>query len=209
MVQSVLPAGAKLLIIGEAPGADEDRLGKPFIGRSGEMLDQVLHDVGLDRSTIAIANAVACKPPVDIRPLPKFVRACKVWLDMEINDLKPTLIVTLGAVPTSMALPGAGQISRLRGHLFDHEQYGCKVLPMFHPAYILRKGGIASSDYGVFKKDFQLAKDFIEGKYSGPNQIPGAYGVDRQFQLKERYIRKKLKQLSRPRVAQYAVLQCG
>jgi DNA polymerase-1 len=176
VVRSVLPKGAELFFLGEAPGAEEDKVGRPFVGESGQLLNRALEEVGLDRSQIAICNAVACRSPGNIKPSPQYLRACKPWMVLEIGDLKPRLIVALGTIALGQVLPGIGQISRVRGHLFDSESYGCKVLPTFHPAYVLRKG-MAGPEYGMLLHDLRVAKSFIEGQYEEPNRSEVAYYV--------------------------------
>lgn len=129
--------GAQLLLIGEGPGADEDSSGLPFVGRSGQLLDRLLEEAGLDRHRdLYIANIVKCRPPGNRRPTAREMAACRPWLDRQIALIDPPLIVLAGATALEGLLGIKGGISRLRGRW---QPWGERqLLPVFHPAYLLR-----------------------------------------------------------------------
>ncbi|MEO0603442.1 MAG: uracil-DNA glycosylase [Myxococcota bacterium] len=129
---------ADLVVVGEGPGAEEDRRGEPFVGRAGQMLDKMLENViGLPRSGVYILNVVKCRPPRNRNPEPDEVEACMPFLQKQIEAIEPKLLLVLGTVPYKALFPGAGGITRARGNW--HEYRGIPTMPTFHPAYLLRK----------------------------------------------------------------------
>lgn len=133
---------ADLMFVGEAPGAEEDRLGVPFVGRSGKLLDRLLgEELGITRDSCYIANIVKCRPPANRDPLPEETAACRPWLDRQIELILPRVVVTLGRFAAQLLLDTKTPISKLRGHSYT---FGDAVLvPTLHPAYGLRGGGEA------------------------------------------------------------------
>ena len=131
---------ANLMIIGEGPGEDEDRTGIPFVGRAGQLLDQILAAVQIPRESIYIANMVKCRPPGNRNPESDEIASCEHWLLDQIRLIRPQIIVTLGNVPTQWALQSNIGITRARGQwgTFKKLNMPIPVLPMFHPAYLLR-----------------------------------------------------------------------
>ena len=128
---------AKLMFVGEGPGATEDNTGRPFVGRAGELLTKMIQNVLLiPRSEIYIANIVKCRPPQNRVPTSKEALTCKPYLQKQIEIIQPKLIVTLGATAYSYLSNDNTPISKVRGHLLDMQQY--KILPTFHPSYLLR-----------------------------------------------------------------------
>jgi len=128
---------AKLMIVGEGPGADEDRQGRPFVGRAGQLLDRILEAAGIPRSSVYITNIVKCRPPGNRNPLPDEAKICSsLWLNKQIELVRPQIIVPLGSVATQFFLGEKVPITRVRGKWFEWN--GIKVFPMFHPAYLLR-----------------------------------------------------------------------
>ena len=127
----------QLVFVGEGPGADEDRLGEPFVGRAGELLTAAItKGMGLKREDVYICNVVKCRPPQNRAPLPDETAACTPYLFRQLELLQPKVIVTLGA-PAQMALSGVNLgITKLRGKWQSWR--GIKLRPTFHPAYILR-----------------------------------------------------------------------
>jgi DNA polymerase len=125
-----------ILFIGEGPGADEDRTGRPFVGRAGQLLDKMIGAIGLPRGAVFIANIVKCRPPENRTPEPDEVAACMPFLERQIAALRPKLICTLGLPATRALLPEVRAISAVRGRLF--ECGGVPLVPTFHPAYLLR-----------------------------------------------------------------------
>lgn len=128
---------AKILFIGEGPGENEDLTGRPFVGRAGELLDKMIGGMGLQRSQVYIANIVKCRPPDNRAPMPDETAACTPYLETQIETIHPKVIVTLGAPAAKYILQNEKVlITRLRGTW--HEYRGIRVMPTFHPAYILR-----------------------------------------------------------------------
>jgi uracil-DNA glycosylase len=131
---------ARLMVIGEGPGEDEDRTGRPFVGRAGQLLDQILAAVSIPRERVFIGNIVKCRPPGNRNPEPDEIASCDHWLLDQIRLIQPQIIVTLGNVPTQWALETTQGITKTRGQwgTFKKLSVPIKVMPMFHPAYLLR-----------------------------------------------------------------------
>ncbi|RCL51771.1 MAG: uracil-DNA glycosylase [Synechococcus sp. MED-G71] len=128
---------AKLMLIGEGPGQQEDESGKPFVGRAGQLLDRILESVGLSSERDAyICNVVKCRPPENRKPTAAEMAACRPWLDAQIQLIDPALIVVSGATAVEAVLGIKGGITKLRGQW--QERDGRQVLPVFHPSYLLR-----------------------------------------------------------------------
>lgn len=127
---------ADLMFIGEAPGADEDRTGEPFVGRAGKLLTKMIEAMGLTRNDIYIANILKCRPPENRNPLPAEVELCEGYLIRQIEAIKPKFICALGAVSAKTLLKTKEPISKLRGKFYSY--HGTPLLPTFHPAYLLR-----------------------------------------------------------------------
>ena len=130
------PAKTPLMLIGEAPGRDEDLEGRPFVGRAGKLLDQMLAAIKIRRSEVYITNVVKCRPPGNRNPEPDEIEACLPYLSQQIKLVGPKLICTLGLVSAQTVLGTTEPLSRLRGRV--HEKDGLKVLVTFHPAFLLR-----------------------------------------------------------------------
>lgn len=129
------PANATVMLIGEGPGFHEDRQGRPFVGPSGNLLEQMLAGIGLSRQQVYITNVVKCRPPGNRDPQPDEIAACRPYLDHQIELIKPRIIVTLGRFSMARYFPGQS-ITRIHGQ-FKHED-GRVIIPMFHPAAALR-----------------------------------------------------------------------
>jgi len=127
---------ADLMIIGEAPGADEDAKGEPFVGRAGQLLNKIIEAIGMKREDVFIGNINRCRPPGNRAPTPDETAACKPFLLREIAVVKPKVIVVLGNTAMKNLLDTKEGITKLRGIFQDY--YGVKVMPTFHPAYLLR-----------------------------------------------------------------------
>jgi DNA polymerase len=128
--------GARLMFVGEGPGAEEDLRGEPFVGRAGQKLDEMIKAIGLTREQVYIANVVKCRPPGNRDPEPDEVATCSPFLLRQIEVIRPRVIVTLG-LPAARTLLGLrGGIGAARGHW--HSFRGIPVMPTFHPAYLLR-----------------------------------------------------------------------
>jgi DNA polymerase len=130
---------AALMLVGEGPGADEDRLGRPFVGQAGRLLDELLAERGLDRRSVYIANVVKCRPPRNRDPEPDEIAACRVHLERQMAIIRPRVVVCLGKVAAHVVLDTEEPISRLRGEVIPRD--GRLVIPTFHPAYLLRTPG--------------------------------------------------------------------
>ena len=133
-------ADADLMFVGEAPGADEDRQGLPFVGRAGQLLNQMLEEIGLSREEVFIANVLKSRPPGNRDPQPLEIEACKPYLFEQIRLIEPTVICTLGNFATKLLSGNPAGITRVRGAPQVHELGGHAVflLPIFHPAAALR-----------------------------------------------------------------------
>ncbi len=127
---------ADLMFVGEAPGADEDIQGVPFVGRAGQLLTKIIEAISLTRDDVYIANVIKCRPPQNRNPEPDEVATCEPFLFRQIDAIKPKVIVALGKFAAQTLLQTEDPISRLRGRLFDYR--GAKLIPTFHPAYLLR-----------------------------------------------------------------------
>jgi DNA polymerase len=127
---------ADLMFVGEAPGADEDIQGIPFVGRAGQLLTKIIEAIHLTRDDVYIANVIKCRPPQNRNPEPDEVDCCEPFLFRQIDVIKPKVIVALGKFAAQALLRTLDPISRLRGRVFDYR--GAKLIPTFHPAYLLR-----------------------------------------------------------------------
>jgi uracil-DNA glycosylase len=149
---------ADLMFVGEAPGADEDVQGVPFVGRAGQLLTKIIEAIGLRREEVYIANVIKCRPPQNRNPEPDEIETCEPFLFQQIDLIKPTVIVTLGKFAAQCLLRSEAPISRLRGRLFDYR--GAKLIPTFHPAYLLRN---PSSKREVWE-DMKLVKKLLNSQ---------------------------------------------
>ena len=128
---------ARLMVIGEGPGAQEDATGLPFVGRAGQLLDQMLASVGIDSNREAyICNVVKCRPPENRRPTPEEMAACRPWLEAQIAAVDPAVVLLAGATAMEGVLGVKGGITRLRGQWRPWQ--GRWLMPVFHPSYLLR-----------------------------------------------------------------------
>lgn len=127
---------AKLLFVGEAPGMQEDLKGLPFVGRAGQLLTKIIESIGLKRNDVYIANILKCRPPNNRNPFPSEILACEGYLVSQIGLIRPKVICTLGKFAAQTLLRSQETISRLRGRFFEYR--GAKLIPTYHPAYLLR-----------------------------------------------------------------------
>jgi len=129
---------AKLMIIGEGPGQREDETGLPFVGKAGQLLDKILASVEIDRQKdVYICNVVKCRPPQNRVPTKDEMELCSIYLDAQINFVKPKLVLLAGATAVQAVLQVKDPISRIRGKWLDFKN-DAKVMPIFHPSYLLR-----------------------------------------------------------------------
>ena len=149
---------ADLMFVGEAPGADEDIQGFPFVGRAGQLLTKIIEAIGLTRDEVYIANVIKCRPPGNRNPEPDDVEQCEPFLSRQIDVIKPKVIVALGQFDAQTLLRTLDPISRLRGRVYDYR--GAKLVPTFHPAYLLRN---PSSKREVWE-DMKLVRDLLKSE---------------------------------------------
>tara|TARA_R110002096_G_scaffold65006_4_gene158284 strand:- start:12841 stop:13524 length:684 start_codon:yes stop_codon:yes gene_type:complete len=128
---------ADWLIVGEAPGAEEDRRGEPFVGRAGKMLDEMLRAIGLQRDAVFIANVLKCRPPNNRDPKPDEAAACRAYLERQIELVKPRVILAVGKIAAQNLLQTDDPVGRMRGR--QHELNGVPLVVTYHPAYLLRR----------------------------------------------------------------------
>jgi uracil-DNA glycosylase family 4 len=148
---------ARLMFIGEGPGADEDAQGRPFVGRSGKLLNKILELAGLHRPDVFITNIVKCRPPQNRKPLPLESATCKkILLINQIKIIRPTIICTLGSAAIQGLLEDQNlKISQIRGTELKYQD--CILIPTYHPAYILRNPAELNTMFEDIKKAAQLA----------------------------------------------------
>jgi DNA polymerase len=130
---------ARLMFVGEAPGFEEDAQGLAFVGKAGQLLTRIIEAMGLTRDEVYIANVIKCRPPENRNPEPDEIVACQPFLQKQIETIRPRVIVGLGKFAGQWLLKTAEPISRIRGRLGDYE--GIRVMPTYHPAYLLRNPG--------------------------------------------------------------------
>jgi uracil-DNA glycosylase len=138
VVVGVFPPSAELLLVGEAPGAQEDRAGLPFVGKAGQLLDRLLAEAGLRREAVAVTNTVKCRPPGNRVPAPIELARCRAWLDRQVALVDPRLVCTLGGTATRWALSPRVRLNEVRGR--PHRALGRIVVPTYHPSAAIRFG---------------------------------------------------------------------
>ncbi|MEJ2363839.1 MAG: uracil-DNA glycosylase [Deltaproteobacteria bacterium] len=127
---------AQIVLVGEGPGREEDRLGRPFVGPAGKLLDQMISAMGCRRQGVYICNVIKCRPPRNRDPLPDEIDACGPFLRRQLQAIRPQAILALGSFAARFLLSSQQPISRLRNHVYQFE--GIPVVPTYHPAYLLR-----------------------------------------------------------------------
>lgn len=132
--------GARLMFVGEGPGADEDRQGEPFVGRAGKLLTKIIIAMGLSREQVYIANMVKCRPPGNRNPEADELAICRPYLDEQIELIRPQFIVALGNVPAQTLLDKKTPMRDMRGRFFPYAE-GIQLMPTYHPSYLLRNPG--------------------------------------------------------------------
>ena len=171
-------ADAKLLCVGEAPGANEDRTGLPFVGRAGKLLDRLLLSAGITRAEVFICNVLKCRPPGNRNPLPDEIEACSPFLLRQLELVSPTVIVAFGTFAAQTLLGCRDSLRHLRGrtHLYE----GFPLVVTYHPAALLRNPGWTRPTW----RDLQLARRIVDGEQGQPtpragteDQVPGS-GAD-------------------------------
>lgn len=169
-VPGVGPSSARIVLVGEAPGRQEDRQGEPFVGAAGKVLDELLASVGLSRAEVYITNVVKSRPTSGPRPgrnrppTPSEIAACRPWLDEQLRIIRPPVIVTLGRIALEQFVPGR-PLAKVHGRLITHE--GVTILPLYHPATILYR----RTWMRVLKRDFQQLRRVLPKSRRAP-KIP-------------------------------------
>jgi DNA polymerase len=149
---------ADLMFVGEAPGADEDEQGEPFVGRAGQLLTKIIEAMGYQRGDVYIANVLKCRPPNNRAPEPDEVATCEPFLFSQIHSIKPRVIVALGTHAAHALLKIDTPISRIRGQVLDFRG-SVKLVPTFHPAYLLRSPDKKREVWEDMKKVRALLQD--------------------------------------------------
>jgi DNA polymerase len=149
---------ARLMFVGEAPGADEDAQARPFVGRAGQLLTKIIEALGFKREDVLIGNINRCRPPGNRAPLPDEVAACKPFLMREIASARPEVIVVMGNTAMKNLLDIKEGITRVRGQFQDYK--GIKVMPTFHPAYLLRDPSKKRETW----EDLKKVRDYLDSK---------------------------------------------
>jgi len=147
---------ARLMFVGEAPGADEDVQARPFVGRAGQLLTKIIEAIGLKREEVLIGNVNRCRPPGNRAPMPDEAATCKPFLEREIAVVQPEVIVVLGNTALKNLLDSREGITRARGRF--HEYKGIKVMPTFHPAYLLRDPSKKRETW----EDLKQVRDYLD-----------------------------------------------
>ncbi|OPY67735.1 MAG: Uracil DNA glycosylase superfamily protein [Syntrophorhabdaceae bacterium PtaU1.Bin034] len=147
---------ARLVFVGEAPGEEEDLQGRPFVGRAGKLLDQMIERTGLARRDVFICNVLKCRPPNNRDPQPQEVEACSAYLFAQLDLIKPAIICTLGRHAYNTLLGVEERITRIRGILTEYK--GITLLPTYHPSFLLRNEAAIKDAYG----DMEKLKQFLQ-----------------------------------------------
>jgi len=150
-------ASARLMFVGEAPGADEDEQGLAFVGKAGQLLTRIIESIGLKRDEVFIANVLKCRPPQNRNPEPDEIASCQPFLERQIAAIRPKVIVGLGKFGGQWLLKTAEPISRIRGRVGDYD--GIKVIPTYHPAYLLRNPGAKKDVW----EDMKTVRELLKG----------------------------------------------
>jgi len=152
---------ARLMFVGEGPGAEEDRTGLPFVGRAGELLTKIIQAIQLERSQVYIANIVKCRPPGNREPQPDEVAACRGYLEAQIDAIRPRVLVALGRVAAQTLLGNDTPIGKMRGQWF--EVRGVPVMVTYHPAALLRNPALKRPTW----EDLQQVRDRLAATDGG------------------------------------------
>jgi len=155
-VPGVGPCPADILIVGEAPGFNEDRQGEPFVGAAGKLLDTLLARIGLSRPDVYITNVLKCRPPMNRDPMPNEAEACSPYLKRQLELVQPKVVLILGRHALERLMPGQGSISRIHGSLIKRGDIA--YVPLYHPAAALHNGSLVAD----LEQDFDRVKAYLE-----------------------------------------------
>jgi len=157
------PIGTLLAFIGEAPGADEDEQGRPFVGKSGQLLREAIRDAGLAESDVFIGNVLKCRPPGNRDPLPEEMEACRSYLFAQLAILQPRMIVTVGRISMDLLIKPGLKITQYRGQHIRRN--GQSFMPIYHPSYVLRNRN--TDIERDFRRDIVVARKLAEQAAAG------------------------------------------
>jgi DNA polymerase len=150
------------MIVGEAPGFNEDRQGEPFVGAAGKLLDTLLARIGLSRADVYITNVLKCRPPMNRDPMPNEVEACSPFLKQQLDLVKPKVVLILGRHALERLMPGQGSISRIHGSLIRRGDVA--YVPLYHPAAALHNGSLVAD----LERDFDALKRYLDQLLAPP-----------------------------------------
>ena len=167
---------ARLMIVGEAPGKNEDLQGEPFVGPAGLLLDELLAGIDIARPEVYIANVLKCRPPANRDPKPDEIETCKPYLQEQIRMIRPEVVMTLGNFATKLLLRTDTGITRLRGQRYDW-WLGATLIPTFHPAAALRGGEIVKDQ---MREDFALVRAVLDSTPTAEGQSSSDPKSDRE-----------------------------
>ncbi len=167
---------ADLMFVGEAPGAEEDRQGLPFVGRAGGLLTQLLSEIGINRDEVFVTNVLKSRPPGNRDPQPAELEACRPYLETQVELIQPRVIATLGNFATKLLTGNPTGITKVRGAPQVHTLGGRSVflLPLFHPAAALRTPSLAE----VLRQDFRTLPELLSQNAPAPVTVPVSEGPD-------------------------------
>jgi DNA polymerase len=157
---------AEIMFVGEAPGADEDIQGVPFVGRAGQLLTKMIAAMGFARDDVYIANVLKCRPPGNRNPEPDEIALCEPFLFRQLASVEPKVVIALGAFAARTLLKTDDPISRLRGRVFDYR--GAKLIPTFHPSFLLRSPGYKREAWDDLKKALAILGRELPGAALSP-----------------------------------------
>jgi uracil-DNA glycosylase family 4 len=160
---------AEIMFVGEAPGADEDVQGIPFVGRAGQLLTKMIEAMGFRRDEVYIANVLKCRPPGNRNPEPDEIATCEPFLFRQLASIQPKVVIALGAFAARTLLKTDQPISRLRGRVFDYR--GASLIPTFHPSFLLRSPGYKREAWEDLKLAlFELGRELPPASPSVPSE---------------------------------------
>jgi DNA polymerase len=165
-VPGVGPCPADIMIVGEAPGFNEDRQGEPFVGAAGKLLDTLLARIGLSRADVYITNVLKCRPPMNRDPMPNEAEACSPYLARQLELIRPKVVLILGRHALERLMPGQGSISRIHGSLVKRGDVA--YVPLYHPAAALHNGALVAD----LEREFDRVKVYLDKLLAPPPPPP-------------------------------------
>ncbi|MFI4978516.1 MAG: uracil-DNA glycosylase family protein [Solirubrobacterales bacterium] len=160
------PCPADIMIVGEAPGFNEDRQGEPFVGAAGKLLDTLLARIGLSRADVFITNVLKCRPPMNRDPMPNEAESCSPYLKRQLELVRPKVVLILGRHALERLMPGQGSITRVHGTLVKRGEVA--YVPLYHPAAALHNGALVAD----LEHDFDRVKAYLEALLAPPPPPP-------------------------------------